>query len=126
MRVKRVIATSLQHYLHVKRLHFPGILNGIILFPEKFIIDHFICCSILQTRKLTEAQQAVGPLRQKNRQFIARNLELSAKNRELSQSIGQPEENAKDDGSRSSRSSRSSSSNRKLRARISASVKVNN
>ena len=78
-------------------------------------------------RKLTEAQQVVGPLRQKNRQFIARNLELSARNRELeSTSLSlsatssarkeKTDPRSKDD---SSRSTRSSSSSKKLRSRIS-------
>ena len=37
----------------------------------------------LQVRRLSEAEQAVSPLKQKSRQFVSRNIELSARNRQL-------------------------------------------
>ena len=39
--------------------------------------------ALLQVRRLSEAEQAVTPLRQKSRQFVSRNIELSARNRQL-------------------------------------------
>ena len=39
--------------------------------------------AFLQVRRLSEAEQAVTPLRQKSRQFVSRNIELSARNRQL-------------------------------------------
>ena len=70
-----------------------------------------------QVRKLSEAQQAVAPLRQKSRQFIARNLELSARNRELESASVSSSSSVKRERQTQGRGSRSSSTN-KLKSRI--------
>ena len=60
----------------------------------------------------------MGPLRQKSRQFIARNLELSARNRELeSASVSSVSSSVKRERQPQGRGSRSSSTN-KLKSRI--------
>ena len=74
-----------------------------------------------QVRKLSEAQMKVEPLRQKSKQFIARNLELSARFRELESATKKLD---KTEGSLLSRDdngkiNKSSQSTRKLRTRIS-------
>ena len=64
----------------------------------------------------------MGPLRQKSRQFIARNLELSARNRELEAASVSSSSSARRERTEQTRSreagSRGSSANRKLRTRI--------
>ena len=59
----------------------------------------------------------MGPLRQKSRQFIARNLELSARNRELESASVSSSSSVKRERQAQGRGSRSSSTN-KLKSRI--------
>ena len=59
----------------------------------------------------------MGPLRQKSRQFIARNLELSARNRELESASVSSSSSVKRERQTHSRGSRSSSIN-KFKSRI--------
>ena len=49
----------------------------------QFINQYYLPTYSSQVAKINASQQIVAPLKMKNRQFLARNLELSARNRQL-------------------------------------------
>ena len=49
----------------------------------QFINQYYLRTYSSQVAKINASQQIVAPLKMKNRQFLARNLELSARNRQL-------------------------------------------
>ena len=74
---------NLCHTLHCGRSFGNNVQPSLIYHHQRLKSLIFYLTYLSQVAKLNASQQIVAPLKMKNRQFLARNLELSARNKQL-------------------------------------------